>query len=248
MTGTDTPIRAVVMDFDGAICPADVSAELLRRFADPSWWDVEQGLRDRSIGLRETLVRQAALLEGSPDDWVEFAISSFALDPTFEAFVRWARSRDIAMAAASDGFGFYIGPMLRAAGLDDVRVHANRFDPRTGELSFPSAHPVCVGCGTCKMNAVLGYRASAGPTAFVGEGYSDRYGALYADLTFAKRHLVDICLEEGVPYLPWGDFDDVRDGLAAVAAGTGPPGAPDPARCPGWTDPGGGGSGGGTGI
>jgi 2-hydroxy-3-keto-5-methylthiopentenyl-1-phosphate phosphatase len=226
------------MDFDGAVSPADVSAELLRRFADPSWWDVEQELRERSIGLRETLVRQAALLEGSPDDWLGFAVSSFGLDPTFEPFVRWARSEGIALAVASDGFGFYIEPMLRAAGLDDVRVHANAFDPHTGALSFPSGHPVCVGCGTCKMNAVLRYRSLAGPTAFVGEGYSDRYGALYADLTFAKHHLAEICDDEGLASSPWSDFDDVRAGLIAVAAHGGAPGAPDPERCPGWTDPG----------
>jgi 2-hydroxy-3-keto-5-methylthiopentenyl-1-phosphate phosphatase len=165
------------------------------------------------------------------------------LEPTFGPFVAWARSRGLTLAVASDGLGFYIEPMLRAAGIDGLRVHTNRFDGDRGAgevvFGFPEAHPVCVGCGTCKMNVVLGYRRSVGATGFVGEGYSDRYGALYADVTFAKHHLATICTDDGIAYLPWANYDDVRSGLEALDrdGGVGLPGAPNPPTCPGWTDP-----------
>jgi 2-hydroxy-3-keto-5-methylthiopentenyl-1-phosphate phosphatase len=232
-----------VLDFDGAICPVDVTEALLQTFADPSWEQIERDMRAGGVGLREALVRQSELLHGSRDEWLEYAVSSFSLEPTFEPFVRWARSRGLTLAIASDGLGFYIEPMLRAAGLDGLRVHTNRFDGRDagGEVRFrfPEGHPVCVGCGTCKMNVVLGYRRTVGATAFVGEGYSDRYGALYADVTFAKHHLARLCSNEGIAYLPWDTYDDVRRGLEALARGEGQdlPGAPNPPTCPGWTDP-----------
>ena len=95
----------------------------------------------------------------------------------------------------SDGFAFYIEPMMRAAGLGHVTVISNEQawrDDRPDGLRFVNAHPVCVGCGTCKMQAVLRYR-ERGPVAFVGEGQTDRYGALYADVTFAKLELVAFC-------------------------------------------------------
>ena len=38
-------------------------------------------------------------------------------------------------------------------------------------------------------------------------------GALYSDLVFAKDELVAICEQDGVPYLRWGTFDDVREAL-----------------------------------
>ena len=86
------------------------------------------------------------------------------------------------------------------------------------------------------MNVVIGYRRGVGPTAFVGEGYSDRYGALYADATFAKHHLVGLCQDDGVAFAPWETYDDVRTGLEAMAAGDGPAGAPDPrVSGAGWT-------------
>lgn len=235
MSGNSS-IRAVVLDFDGAICPADVTEALLIEFGDPSWWDVEQEMRRQSATLRDALVRQAALLGGGPETWLDYAVSSFALEPTFAPFVRWADDQGIALAIASDGLGFYIEPMLATAGIHGVAVHTNAFDPSTRTVGFPSANEVCIGCGTCKMNVVLGYRRRSGPTAFVGEGYSDRYGALFADATFAKRHLATLCEDIGLPFEPWGDFDDVRRGLERLA-GTGMRSRSKPVRCPGWTEP-----------
>ena len=84
-------------------------------------------------------------------------------------------------------------------------------------MRFVNGHPECIGCGTCKMQAVLDAPAHAGPVAFVGEGQTDRYGALYADVTFAKLELVAHCERDGVPYVPWNAFDDVRAWLESDA-------------------------------
>jgi 2-hydroxy-3-keto-5-methylthiopentenyl-1-phosphate phosphatase len=234
------------MDFDGAICPRDVSEALLETFADPGWLDVEDDLRAGRIGLRETILRQASLLRADLDTMLHHAIDRFDLQPSFAPFVRWARHAGLRLAVATDGLGFYIEPMLTAGGIDlkpgGVAVYANRFGPRPDgegpQLTFPRGHPRCVGCGTCKMNAVLEQRRRFGPVAFVGEGHSDRYGALYADVTFAKHHLVDLCRGDGVPFLPWDTFDDVRAGLERLTASRAPlPGPVAPTVCPGWTEP-----------
>lgn len=60
----------------------------------------------------------------------------------------------------------------------------------------------------------------------------NRYGALYADVTFAKLALVEHCERDGVAFEPWTDFDDVRRWLE----GDSPlPGPVSPPACPGWT-------------
>ena len=82
-------------------------------------------------------------------------------------------------------------------------------------LRHPNGHPECIGCGTSKMLAAQRLRERHGPVAFVGEGQSDRYGALYSDIVFAKDALVEICEQDGVPFLPWETFDDVRNALEA---------------------------------
>ncbi len=70
--------------------------------------------------------------------------------------------------------------------------------------------------------------------AFVGEGSSDRLGARYADVVFAKDRLVEIASADGVPFLPWETFDDVRDRLRELGA---TPGPVERGPCPGWPTP-----------
>lgn len=230
------PVRSVLVDFDGTASVVDVTQQLLIAFGDPSWPDYDDALDSGEIGLREAIQAQDRMLDADRDTLVSFALAQGALDPTFAPFVRWCESNLLGVAIVSDGFAFYIEPILEAAGLGHVTVITNEqrwLNDRPDGLRFVNAHPSCVGCGTCKMQAVLRYR-EGGPVAFVGEGRTDRYGALYADITFAKLGLVEYCRADGVPFVPWNDFDDVRRTLETIAE---LPGAVAPLRCPGWMLP-----------
>jgi len=230
----ELPVRAIVVDFDGTVCPADVSEEILKAFAPREWWDIDLEFQRGEIGSRECLLRQTALLSGSQEDMLRLALEDFAVDASFPPLVDWARSRGIEVAVASDGMGFYVEPMLRAADVEGVAVLTNAVlarGPSEG-FAFPNGHPVCQTCGTCKMRIVLDYRRRYGPVAFVGEGHSDRFGALYADVVFANKHLIEICRADRVAFIEWVTFDDVRAGLEGLRTIPAPV-APD--VCPGWT-------------
>ncbi len=236
--GRGLTVGSIVVDFDGTICDQDVSEEIFRVFASPEWWEIDLEFQRGEIGSRECLIRQAALVRGHREsDLLAFVLDRYRLDPTFAPFTRWAGDAGADVVVASDGMGFYVEPMLRAAGLEEVRVLTNRttFPNAQGpRIEFPVAHPECVGCGTCKMLAVTQERSRRGPVAFVGEGHTDRYGALYADVVFAKKHLPAICLADGIPFIEWDTFDDVRAGLEGLDRwDAGDPKAP--ATCPGWT-------------
>lgn len=225
------PVRSVLVDFDGTACSHDVAEHLLEEFGDPSWPDYDEAWRRGDLDSRRVITAQAAMLRAPLDRMIAFALDHCPLDPTFPSFVRWLEAEDVDVAVASDGFGFYIPPLLHAAGLDHVRVITNTWSVDGGDrILFENGHPECVGCGTCKMNAVLGAR-ERGHVAFVGEGPSDRYAALYSDVVFAKDVLVGIATADGVPFLPWLTFDDVRERLEALEATPGPVGDD---RCPGW--------------
>jgi 2-hydroxy-3-keto-5-methylthiopentenyl-1-phosphate phosphatase len=227
------PVGAIVVDFDGTACTSDVVVVLLEEFGESGWTELNDRMTDDSIGLRDGTGGQAELLTGTREEMLAFAIDRCPMAPTFARFVEWAEGLAIPVTIVSDGFGFYIGPILANVGLGRLPVISNElvFDPGP-RLRHPNGHPVCVGCGTCKMNAVLGAREAHGSVAFIGDGQSDRFGALYADMTFAKGDLVEHCLRDGVPFVPWGDFDDVRRSLETTTS-TPDPVAPIP--CPGWT-------------
>jgi 2-hydroxy-3-keto-5-methylthiopentenyl-1-phosphate phosphatase len=229
-------IGTVVVDFDGTACAHDVAEHLLVEFADGDWERLDEGWERGELGSQAVVAVQSAMLDADRATLLAFARAHCAVDPTFAPFVRWATDRGIEVTIASDGFGFYIDPLLAAAGVPPIAVVTNeqRWDERDRpvDLAFPNGHPRCIGCGTCKMHAVIDRRADGRGVAFVGEGSSDRYGALYADVTFAKLSLVAHCERDGVPYVPWTDFDDVR---AWMESGVEPPGAVAPPVCPGWT-------------
>jgi 2-hydroxy-3-keto-5-methylthiopentenyl-1-phosphate phosphatase len=225
-------ISAVLVDFDGTACPHDVSAELLEVFAQPGWRDLDEAVDRGELGLRQAAERQAAMLHGTRDEMLTYALERFSLDPTFPGFVRWADGVGVPLAVVSDGFGFHVGPMLGKAGLGHLEVLTNELEVSSSpKLHHPHAHPVCVGCGTCKMLAATGFRDRHGPVAFIGEGQSDRYGALYSDVVFAKKELVRICREDGVRFFAWDTFDDVRRTLEELEE---LPGPVSPEVCPGW--------------
>jgi 2-hydroxy-3-keto-5-methylthiopentenyl-1-phosphate phosphatase len=173
------------------------------------------------------------MLRGSLEEMLAFALECAEVAPTFAFFAGWADAHSLPLTLASDGFAFYIRPILATAGLDRFEVVTNELAFSHGRVRFhhPNGHPECIGCGTCKMLAARRLRDAHGPIAFVGERQSDRYGVLNSDVVFAKDSLLQICEQDGVPYRPWDTFDDVRRALETIETLPGPAGGE---RCPEW--------------
>jgi 2-hydroxy-3-keto-5-methylthiopentenyl-1-phosphate phosphatase len=236
--GEANAVAAVLVDFDGTACPTDVGDEVCARFAAGGWRALDEAAEARRTTLRQAIAAQTEMLEASLTEMLHYALERYAVDPSFVRFVEWARHNEVKVAVVSDGLGFYVQPMLDAAGLSNVPVLANRVTA-TGDgprMTHPHAHPSCSGCGTCKVQAVLRVRTEGGAVALVGDGMSDRYGALFADIVFAKGRLAALCSDDGVPCVPWEDFHDVAAALADPACdGARRAGLPEAATsCPGW--------------
>jgi 2-hydroxy-3-keto-5-methylthiopentenyl-1-phosphate phosphatase len=230
-------IGALIVDFDGTVCLHDVGVDLLERFGTDgersgALIEVDRAFEAGAIGLRDVLVAETASLHGNDQDLIDFALTHCPLDPTFPPFAAWAASEALPLTIVSDGFGLHVRPMLASAGLAHLPVVTNTWD--RGSLVFGAAHPVCIGCGTCKKQAVERAHETHGPVAFVGDGVSDRFGARYADVTFAKDELAEHCRTESMPFLPYEDFDDIRDTLVRLDTLPGPTGGE---PCPGWRVP-----------
>jgi 2,3-diketo-5-methylthio-1-phosphopentane phosphatase len=226
----------VLVDFDGTVCPTDVGDAVCERFARAGWRELDAAAQARSISLRRAIETQTAMLEAAPREMLDYALGRHVVDPSFVSFASWASDRGARVVVVSDGLGFYVRPMLAAAGLLHVPVLANQVTVTAGGLRMlhPHEHPLCTGCGTCKVQAVLRERERGATVAFVGDGMTDRYAALYADVVFAKHRLAAICSSDCIPHILWDDFDDVATAL--TEAGGARDGAP-PATalaCPGW--------------
>jgi 2,3-diketo-5-methylthio-1-phosphopentane phosphatase len=214
MTGSDTahlPISMLfIIDFDGTVAPADTVDALLERFADPEWQRVEEQWVHGQINSRECMAVQLALVSADRP-LLENFLQSVAIDPGFEAFVRYtAPFADLAIV--SDGLDYPIRHALRNIDTP-IPIFANHleFRPRGLDISFPYANSDCsVKSGLCKCAVARSIDAGRDlPTVLIGDGRSDQCIARTADYVFAKGSLIGFCEAQQIPYTPFESFSDV---------------------------------------
>ena len=213
----------VVSDFDGTITQVDVTDQILTQLAHPSWREVEQEWALGTIGSRECLERQIALVDASADE-LHAAIDTIELDPGFAAFCQFAHQKHIPFYIASDGFDYVIQRVLKRNELarrfrKNVHASALRVEGRRLLPSFPQK-PCEHGCATCKVALLNRLRADHQPIIFVGDGMSDRYAVEAADVVFAKRQLLAHCREKGIVCHAYETFKDVQAHLEKLLAPT----------------------------
>ena len=224
---------ALLVDYDGTIALTDVGDTVMAEHV-PGDWEEMAALYDAGrMGSRRLMEVEMGLVD-APDDGAAMLATAAAQphDPGFAPFVRRAREAGIPVEIVSDGFGFYIPPALAMLGLEDLPVTTNRtiFSDGGARIDFPNGHPACFICGTCKRARVLAHQAAGRAVVFIGDGESDRYAAGHADVIFAKRALVPICLANGWPFHRWTDFAEIdalaRDDDRHLARGSGFAGGP----------------------
>ncbi len=200
-------------DFDGTVSPRDIGAAFADRFSNGEGGRVPELAEwfAGRLGHRALTRAQCATVRAGLDEALAFT-RTFALDPAFAPFVAAARSRGDEVMVVSEGFSFYVVDQLARAGLGDVPWAANELVFLGGggvEPRFPFADPACDSCGNCKAQHVRAYRARGFRTVLVGDGASDRHGALEADVVLARGSLLAWCRAEGVAHTPANDFVEV---------------------------------------
>jgi 2,3-diketo-5-methylthio-1-phosphopentane phosphatase len=229
MDSKSRPTAVVFCDFDGTITQVDVTDVILAELAHPSWREIEQEWVRGTIGSRQCLERQMALVETSERE-LNALIDSVPLDPHFARFYRFLGKRGVPCYVVSDGFDYVIRRVMKRAGIDGRLRNGDHFfastlriEGRSLVASFPHAVAACGhGCATCK--AVIMRRLGRGrhPIIFIGDGLSDRFAVEESDVVFAKRQLLTYCREKGIACHPFETFADVElefDRLAGKVRG-----------------------------
>ena len=202
---------AILVDYDGTIALTDVSDTVMAEHVNAAWEAMAAQYDEGLIGSRGLMTYEMDLIRAEAADLLETAARQ-PHDPGFVPFVRRAQAAGIAVEVVSDGFGFFIAPALARLGLPELPVVTARttFAGGRATIAYPNGHPTCFVCGTCKRQRVLAQQAAGRAVVFIGDGESDRYAAGYADVVFAKRSLVPICIANGWPYQRWTEFSEIH--------------------------------------
>lgn len=208
-----SPAYIMVTDFDGTAAEFDVQQVILDALADHDGW--RRINREWAAGRMTTAERaraQWALLRGGESE-VRKVLEPLRLDPGFPAFVRLCEERGFPLYIVSDGFDFYIEPLLARAGLSYLPVFANslRYEDGAARMSFLLQRSPDQYYGNDKTFVMEQVRRNGSVLVFAGDGHSDRAAAHEADLIFAKDRLAEYCEAERLPFEPFETFDDISD-------------------------------------
>ena len=204
----------ILCDFDGTTAVNDVGNLFFRTFADGRCHEIVQSWKSGAINSKECLLRECAISRVTRAQFAAFADSQ-KMDPHFPGFVDYCKSRGFPVSIASDGLDFYIQRVLKNHKLDgDVAFYSNHLVFTSEEsitAEFPYFESGCGVCGNCKGFHVQEARKDGSQVVYVGDGLSDRCGALKADIVFAKRgrDLLPFCRENRIQHLEYDDFGDV---------------------------------------
>ena len=205
----------IVCDFDGTITRTDVIDNVLQRFADPSWERIEQEWLEGSIGSRECLSRQLALVKATPAQLLAY-FDSIEIDPDFPDFVDHVIGLGASLEVVSDGIEQGIARILARHYVSLLPILANRLrqvEHDSWRIDFPYASDACrAASGNCKCRSTpKGKRVLV-----IGDGQSDMCVAATADFVFAKDRLADHCQRQGIPFARFDTFAELPALLASL--------------------------------
>lgn len=204
------------IDFDGTIAEEDVGHQLFLRFAEAEvYLDLEERWLKDSLSSVELYEQICPHTRVTPAEFRGF-LAGQRLDPHFSAFVAASRRAGDSLLVLSDGFRQYIEPLLSGAGIEALPIYANEFEfSGDGQIvaNYPFAAHTCGRCANCKGWQVRRLRQPGKTTVFVGDGNSDRCGAVVCDVVFAKNRLASFFERERLNYYPFNDFADVQKQL-----------------------------------
>lgn len=202
----------VLCDFDGTVCTVDMGNEILNRFTNAGWNDIDRAYCAGEIGSRDAYSRVVSLFRGTKTQMLEFVSESGKMDPHFLEFYAYCREKRVDIKIVSDGLDFYIDAILKKYNLEDIEYFSNVLVFQNGNarsIQFPRMNSKCEKCGTCKSDILKEYRRLYNHIVYVGNGYSDVCPAKEADIVFAKDVLYDTCMQNGTACVYYHNFNDI---------------------------------------
>lgn len=202
-------MRAYLLDFDGTTTVEDIGDGIIKNFAKDGWQKYLEQWIHRKITTEQCARGQWGLIDGPSDALYEY-IDSQEIDPYLIEFLQYCKQNGYVVRINSDGYDFYIQRILKKYNLD-LRGYYNHisWDGTKWSFSFPYADSHCKLCGNCKANIVKKFKDDGYEVVYVGDGYSDRCASEYADVVYAKKHLLEYCINNGIPHIPFNNFKDI---------------------------------------
>lgn len=212
--------------FDGTITREETGNSFFRRFGGTECDVILRDLHAKKISAQECLSRRVAQMGIIHVHELKQFLRTQALDETFKDCVAFCREHGIELHVVSEWLDYCIREIFESHRIEGVSVFANMLivnpvdgsDVLTLSVTFPYSDAECTRCACCSRNILLTHAGDDDVIAFIGQGYSDRCPAHYADIVFAKNQLQTFCQKENISYYVYSTFGDVVERLRLILA------------------------------
>lgn len=220
------PTHIVVLDFDGTITKLDISDEICKQFAGPTWRDIDLQWERRELSLAEAQTRIWRMVRGTRQELVAHAKKVGGYRAGLDLLLDSVRANQaVQLWLASGGFDFYIQPIMgeRLRRFSRAYFHKGEFVAKRVQLTFQHADLACPSCAICKGKVIdlALQQPNVSVVVFAGDGSSDRCVIerddprlqLYA---VGGSFLEKLCVERGRAYRAMRSIDEVLEQLPIV--------------------------------
>ena len=207
----------IVSDFDGTITTEDSLYGFFEEYATDKWTEIEQLWVENKISSKECLLRELELVPNLSEALIDEFTSRIELDSRFKEFIENIKSCGLDFVVVSDGIDYFINKILENHGVKNIKIISNHAKFKNGkfELTFPNDYKGCKNdAGTCKCKVVSDLRKTYDRIIYIGDGVSDYCVSGRADILYAKKSLLNHCMEHGIKNLPFENFGDILKSLS----------------------------------
>ena len=206
--------KVVFCDFDGTITTQDTFVSVLEKFAPKTASQVLPALFRRELTLKDGISKTlGAIPSRHYPDIIEF-IAKQPVRPGLKEFIEFLNEAAVPFVVISGGLKGMVKAVLEHQNLTEgvSAIYAGEVDT-TGEFLQPYSQISSDTEFVAKAIAMKRYPASK--KIAIGDSVTDINMSLAADLVFARDRLKQYLDNENKSYIPWQDFWEIKDYLAA---------------------------------
>ena len=203
----------ILSDFDGTITQKDGIYSFIEAYAKGDWQKIEQDWAVGKIDSKECLTEEFKLVPKLSEELISYFIDTLEIDETFADFYNEITAKGIDFYIVSDGIDYFIKRILKKYNLNDINIISNHGEFRREffEITFPNDYPECINnAGTCKCKVLSDLRKDYEKIIYIGDGVSDYCVADKADSLYAKKRLLNYCVEKGIKHISYNDFSNIK--------------------------------------
>lgn len=214
------PQKALVTDFDGTISEDDFFALVVKRYLSAKDLEPWQLYMDGHLSHFDALNKVFSRIRIPEQELISF-IKTIPLDYTFEEVAEYCADKHIPLYICSAGCDYYINILIEkiitSKHINLITNHGTYSQSRGLVMEAPRESLFYdLKVGISKAGVVSHLLSQGFEVVFCGDGPPDVRPAQLATTVFAKKYLLDKCVESNIITRPFHSFRDVLRYLKEV--------------------------------